>query len=58
MHVGNTDCKLSMSLNSSNTLPVVKEVEEISVHLSIFISRFTLVLLRLLSADLILKCIA
>jgi len=30
MYVGNTNCKLSMSLNS-NTLPVVNEVKDLDV---------------------------
>jgi len=30
MHVGNTNCKLSMSLNS-NTLPVINEVRDLGV---------------------------
>jgi len=49
MHVGNTDCKLSMSLHS-NILPTVNDVKDLGVV--DIRACFTLTLIRILSAHL------
>jgi len=59
MYVGNTNCKLSMSLNS-NTLPVVNEVKDIGVfvdsNLTFHSHIDNIVALAFIRSNLILKC--
>jgi len=57
MYVDNTDCKLSMSLNS-NTLPVVNEVKDLDVVVDLtFHSHIDKIVARaFIRTNLILKC--